>query len=125
MDHCLCEGRGCACGVVDLGEALVAGRLDGVQRGAAIRVAWPREAAFAVVDAAFSQRRKTMRAALAGWAGSAAEAETRLRAAGCDVHVLEAAAHDTSGDLVHDLALAREVAVDRACRHPRRGRRGS
>jgi 16S rRNA (adenine1518-N6/adenine1519-N6)-dimethyltransferase len=43
-----------------------------------------REAVFAVIDAAFSQRRKTLRAALAGWAGSAAEAERRLRAAGID-----------------------------------------
>jgi 16S rRNA (adenine1518-N6/adenine1519-N6)-dimethyltransferase len=43
-----------------------------------------REAVFAVVDAAFAQRRKTLRAALAGWAGSAAEAERRLRAAGVD-----------------------------------------
>jgi 16S rRNA (adenine1518-N6/adenine1519-N6)-dimethyltransferase len=39
---------------------------------------------FAVVDAAFGQRRKTLRAALAGWAGSAAEAERVLRAAGVD-----------------------------------------
>ncbi|MBV9444447.1 MAG: 16S rRNA (adenine(1518)-N(6)/adenine(1519)-N(6))-dimethyltransferase RsmA [Streptosporangiaceae bacterium] len=39
---------------------------------------------FAVVDAAFGQRRKTLRAALAGWAGSAAEAERLLRAAGID-----------------------------------------
>lgn len=39
---------------------------------------------FAVVDAAFAQRRKTLRAALAGWAGSAARAETALRAAGVD-----------------------------------------
>jgi 16S rRNA (adenine1518-N6/adenine1519-N6)-dimethyltransferase len=43
-----------------------------------------REAVFAVVDAAFAQRRKTLRAALAGWAGSAAEAEVQLRAAGID-----------------------------------------
>ena len=43
-----------------------------------------RAATFAVVDAAFSQRRKTLRAALAGWAGSAAGAEQRLRAAGID-----------------------------------------
>jgi 16S rRNA (adenine1518-N6/adenine1519-N6)-dimethyltransferase len=43
-----------------------------------------REAVFAVVDAAFAQRRKTLRAALAGWAGSAPEAERRLRAAGID-----------------------------------------
>jgi 16S rRNA (adenine1518-N6/adenine1519-N6)-dimethyltransferase len=39
---------------------------------------------FAVVDAAFAQRRKTLRAALAGWAGSAAAAEQALRAAGID-----------------------------------------
>ena len=39
---------------------------------------------FAVIDAAFAQRRKTLRAALAGWAGSAAQAELRLRAAGID-----------------------------------------
>ncbi|OPC81599.1 16S rRNA (adenine(1518)-N(6)/adenine(1519)-N(6))-dimethyltransferase [Embleya scabrispora] len=39
---------------------------------------------FAVVDAAFAQRRKTLRAALAGWAGSAAGAEEALRAAGID-----------------------------------------
>jgi 16S rRNA (adenine1518-N6/adenine1519-N6)-dimethyltransferase len=39
---------------------------------------------FAVVDAAFAQRRKTLRAALAGWAGGAAEAERILRAAGID-----------------------------------------
>jgi 16S rRNA (adenine1518-N6/adenine1519-N6)-dimethyltransferase len=44
----------------------------------------PREAVFAVVDAAFGQRRKTLRAALAGWAGSAPEAERLLRAAGID-----------------------------------------
>jgi 16S rRNA (adenine1518-N6/adenine1519-N6)-dimethyltransferase len=43
-----------------------------------------REAVFAVIDAAFAQRRKTLRAALAGWAGSAPEAERRLRAAGID-----------------------------------------
>jgi 16S rRNA (adenine1518-N6/adenine1519-N6)-dimethyltransferase len=39
---------------------------------------------FAVVDAAFGQRRKTLRAALADWAGSAPEAERLLRAAGID-----------------------------------------
>jgi len=41
-------------------------------------------ATFAVIDAAFSQRRKTLRAALAGWAGSAAAAEGILRGAGVD-----------------------------------------
>jgi 16S rRNA (adenine1518-N6/adenine1519-N6)-dimethyltransferase len=39
---------------------------------------------FGVVDAAFAQRRKSLRAALAGWAGSAAAAEQVLRAAGVD-----------------------------------------
>jgi 16S rRNA (adenine1518-N6/adenine1519-N6)-dimethyltransferase len=43
-----------------------------------------REETFAVVDAAFAQRRKTLRAALAGWAGSPAEAERLLRAAAVD-----------------------------------------
>jgi 16S rRNA (adenine1518-N6/adenine1519-N6)-dimethyltransferase len=43
-----------------------------------------REEVFAVVDAAFGQRRKTLRAALSGWAGSAPEAERLLRAAGID-----------------------------------------
>ncbi len=43
-----------------------------------------RAATFAVVDAAFATRRKGLRAALAGWAGSAAAAEARLRAAGID-----------------------------------------
>ena len=39
---------------------------------------------FACIDAAFAQRRKTLRAALAGWAGSADNAEAALRAAGVD-----------------------------------------
>ncbi|GGG16943.1 ribosomal RNA small subunit methyltransferase A [Rhodococcoides trifolii] len=50
---------------------------------------WPMDEAFrkilfAVVDAAFAQRRKTLRAALAGWAGSPMEAERRLTAARID-----------------------------------------
>jgi 16S rRNA (adenine1518-N6/adenine1519-N6)-dimethyltransferase len=43
-----------------------------------------REAVFACVDAAFRQRRKSLRAALAGPAGSPAAAEQALRAAGID-----------------------------------------
>ena len=43
-----------------------------------------RRAVFAVIDAAFAQRRKTLRAALAGWAGSPVRAEEILRAAGVD-----------------------------------------
>jgi 16S rRNA (adenine1518-N6/adenine1519-N6)-dimethyltransferase len=44
----------------------------------------PRTAVFAVIDAAFAQRRKTLRAALAGWAGGPVAAENVLRAAGID-----------------------------------------
>jgi 16S rRNA (adenine1518-N6/adenine1519-N6)-dimethyltransferase len=43
-----------------------------------------REQVFAAVDAAFAQRRKTLRAALARWAGSAAAAEDALLGAGID-----------------------------------------
>lgn len=43
-----------------------------------------REAVFSAIDAAFAQRRKTLRAALAGWAGGAVRAEEILRAAGID-----------------------------------------
>jgi len=41
-----------------------------------------RRAVFAVVDAAFAQRRKTLRAALAGWAGGTGHAENILLKAG-------------------------------------------
>jgi 16S rRNA (adenine1518-N6/adenine1519-N6)-dimethyltransferase len=44
----------------------------------------PRKQVFAVVDAAFAQRRKTLRAALAGWAGGADRAGAALTAAGVD-----------------------------------------
>lgn len=44
----------------------------------------PRQRVFDVVDAAFSQRRKTLRSALSGWAGSASRAEELLRRAGVD-----------------------------------------
>jgi 16S rRNA (adenine1518-N6/adenine1519-N6)-dimethyltransferase len=43
-----------------------------------------RDAVFAVVDAAFAQRRKMLRSALAGWAGGPDEAATVLRRAGVD-----------------------------------------
>jgi 16S rRNA (adenine1518-N6/adenine1519-N6)-dimethyltransferase len=48
------------------------------------RTAGDRKAVFAVIDAAFAQRRKTLRAALAGWAGGADEAARILTAAGVD-----------------------------------------
>jgi len=44
----------------------------------------PRERVFAVVDAAFAQRRKTLRAALAGVAGGADRAAAAIAAAGVD-----------------------------------------
>ncbi|HLU58379.1 MAG TPA: 16S rRNA (adenine(1518)-N(6)/adenine(1519)-N(6))-dimethyltransferase RsmA [Pseudonocardia sp.] len=43
-----------------------------------------REAVFRLIDAAFAQRRKALRAGLAGWAGSPAAAEAALREAGID-----------------------------------------
>jgi len=43
-----------------------------------------REDTFGVIDAAFAQRRKTLRGALAGWAGSPNRAAAVLVAAGID-----------------------------------------
>ncbi|MEO8106421.1 MAG: 16S rRNA (adenine(1518)-N(6)/adenine(1519)-N(6))-dimethyltransferase RsmA [Actinomycetes bacterium] len=43
-----------------------------------------RDEVFACVDAAFAQRRKSLRSALARWAGSADAAEAALRSAGVD-----------------------------------------
>jgi 16S rRNA (adenine1518-N6/adenine1519-N6)-dimethyltransferase len=53
-----------------------------VRRTEPLKTSARREDVFAVVDAAFAQRRKTLRAALAGWAGSPAAAEAALVAAG-------------------------------------------
>jgi 16S rRNA (adenine1518-N6/adenine1519-N6)-dimethyltransferase len=58
---------------------------------------------FGVVDAAFAQRRKTLRAALAGWAGSAAAAEAICRTAGVDP-----GARGEQLDVAAFAALARE-----------------
>jgi 16S rRNA (adenine1518-N6/adenine1519-N6)-dimethyltransferase len=55
-----------------------------LQRREPPNTAVPRAAVFALVDAAFAQRRKTLRSALAGWAGSPDAAEARLRRAGID-----------------------------------------
>ncbi|GAA4796847.1 16S rRNA (adenine(1518)-N(6)/adenine(1519)-N(6))-dimethyltransferase RsmA [Rothia endophytica] len=44
----------------------------------------PRQEIFAIIDAAFAQRRKTLRAALSTWAGSGARAGSLLEAAGID-----------------------------------------
>ncbi|GAA1882646.1 16S rRNA (adenine(1518)-N(6)/adenine(1519)-N(6))-dimethyltransferase RsmA [Lapillicoccus jejuensis] len=64
-----------------------------------------REEVFAAVDAAFAQRRKTLRAALAGWAGSAERAELALRAAGVDPR--------TRGEQLDVAAFARVAAARR------------
>jgi 16S rRNA (adenine1518-N6/adenine1519-N6)-dimethyltransferase len=58
--------------------------LVALDRGTPPETTASREAVFAVIDAAFGQRRKTLRAALAGWAGSPAAAEIALRSAGVD-----------------------------------------
>ncbi len=65
-----------------------------------------RDETFAVIDAAFAQRRKTLRAALAGWAGSAAVAEQILRGAGIDPGL--------RGEALDVAAFARIAAVRRA-----------
>jgi len=49
-----------------------------------LRAGAGRAETFAVIDAAFAQRRKMLRSALADWAGSASSAEELLRAAGVD-----------------------------------------
>jgi 16S rRNA (adenine1518-N6/adenine1519-N6)-dimethyltransferase len=59
-------------------------KLVAFTRHDALAVTVSRAEIFAVIDAAFGQRRKTLRSALAGWAGSAAEAERLLRFAGID-----------------------------------------
>jgi 16S rRNA (adenine1518-N6/adenine1519-N6)-dimethyltransferase len=70
-----------------------------------------REAVFACIDAAFAQRRKTLRAALAGWAGSADAAELALRAAGVDPRArgeqLDVVAFAAVADARLDLGLPR------------------
>jgi 16S rRNA (adenine1518-N6/adenine1519-N6)-dimethyltransferase len=50
----------------------------------ALRDGVTRADVFAVIDAAFAQRRKMLRSALAGWAGSAAAAEAALHVAGVE-----------------------------------------
>ena len=65
---------------------------------------------FACIDAAFAQRRKTLRAALAGWAGSPVAAEALLRAAGVDP---SARGERLSVHEFAAIAAAREAAVAR------------
>jgi 16S rRNA (adenine1518-N6/adenine1519-N6)-dimethyltransferase len=68
----------------------------------------PREVVFSLVDAAFAQRRKTLRAALAGWAGSADAAGALLADAG----ISGSARGEQLG--VADFARLAETAVRRA-----------
>jgi 16S rRNA (adenine1518-N6/adenine1519-N6)-dimethyltransferase len=56
----------------------------GAEEAARVRGAAGQAETFAVIDAAFSQRRKTLRSALAAWAGGPRAAENLLRAAGVD-----------------------------------------
>ncbi|MCC3266608.1 16S rRNA (adenine(1518)-N(6)/adenine(1519)-N(6))-dimethyltransferase RsmA [Arthrobacter gengyunqii] len=62
----------------------IASGLVGFTRHDPLPTTATREEVFAVIDAAFAQRRKTLRAALSGWAGSPAQAENALVAAGVD-----------------------------------------
>ena len=66
------------------GDGQAAGQPSGQPSGQPAGHTAGRAETFAVIDAAFSQRRKTLRSALAAWAGSPAAAEAALRAAGVD-----------------------------------------
>lgn len=59
-------------------------QLVALTRRSAPRTDASRQEVFSCVDAAFAQRRKTLRAALAAWAGSARTAEDVLHTAGID-----------------------------------------
>ncbi|MFC0358311.1 16S rRNA (adenine(1518)-N(6)/adenine(1519)-N(6))-dimethyltransferase RsmA [Kytococcus schroeteri] len=74
-----------------------------------------REEVFSCVDAAFAQRRKTLRAALAGWAGSAQAAEAALVAAGIDPRT-RGEALDVEGFIRLAAAHRRLVGEDGAAR---------
>ena len=65
-------------------EPRVSSGLVRFQRRTTVSSAATREQVFTVVDAAFAQRRKTLRAALASLAGSGDQAAAALRAAGID-----------------------------------------
>ncbi len=72
---------------------------------------------FRCVDAAFAQRRKTLRAALAGWAGSPVLAEAILRQAGVDP--------STRGEQLHIAAFSAIAAAGPALERPGSGPRVS
>jgi 16S rRNA (adenine1518-N6/adenine1519-N6)-dimethyltransferase len=71
-------------GLVELTRHELPERAGGADEASGRAGAVSRDQVFAVIDAAFSQRRKTLRSALANWAGSAAAAESVLRLAGVD-----------------------------------------
>jgi 16S rRNA (adenine1518-N6/adenine1519-N6)-dimethyltransferase len=73
----------------------------------------PREDVFAVVDAAFAQRRKTLRAALARWAGGPDIAEQILREAGVDP-----GARGESLTVAEFTRIARQAAAVRGSQRP-------
>jgi 16S rRNA (adenine1518-N6/adenine1519-N6)-dimethyltransferase len=58
--------------------------LVGFRRRPAPRTSASREEVFSCIDAAFAQRRKSLRSALARWAGGVDAADATLRAAGVD-----------------------------------------
>jgi 16S rRNA (adenine1518-N6/adenine1519-N6)-dimethyltransferase len=72
-----------------------------------------REEVFRCIDAAFLQRRKALRGALASWAGSPALAEEALRAAGIDPR--------TRGEQLDIAAFARIAAAKPQVAPPRTG----
>jgi 16S rRNA (adenine1518-N6/adenine1519-N6)-dimethyltransferase len=81
----------------------------------------PRDAVFAVVDAAFAQRRKTLRAALAGWAGGADRAAAVLTAAGVDPGVRGESL--TVADFAAIASAGAEITQPRAANRPSKARR--
>jgi 16S rRNA (adenine1518-N6/adenine1519-N6)-dimethyltransferase len=81
-----------------------------VRRAEPVSVAG-RDAVFACVDAAFAQRRKTLRAALGGWAGSPAAAEDLLRAAGVDPRLRGEQLAVADFVAIADARVARDVAA--------------
>jgi len=77
-------GRGVFWPVPRVDSGLVEISRLGADQAAQVRGSAGRAETFAVIEAAFSQRRKTLRSALAAWAGSPAAAEEVLRRAGVD-----------------------------------------
>ena len=82
--------RGGPAGRAGTAHRVLAGAERGLPPGRVYQASYPpataasREEVFAVIGAAFRQRRKTLRAALSDWAGSAPAAERLLRAADID-----------------------------------------